>query len=606
VSVPLDLQAFTNFSGQNAQRDRPTEQILACPFETYLPSHPDFTMTSVAFPKSIFSNWAADLPRRACRTGESITMSSKARTWIGFRSAVAGMALHLILTLTPLSLASMVVLSVCAPSFGATAYYISKSSGLDSNTSAQAKSKATPWAHLPGMASCTSNCGSYTPTAGDTFILMGCDVWVNTDLPVLWNWSGASGSLITITVDKTWYNTSNCPSAWNRPVFDAQKTVLSPDVLFRAASSGNTSYVTLDNIEMRGLACAGTCSGTQNMVACYNNCTNWTFSNLYLHGWNIVTDGNCFLFQSAVTTTGTTFTQNVIDGSDATGALPPGATCNAIYPTLVTTTSNNVIHDLANGIVGHADSGGVATINGNLIYNIAQSNAGNHPNAMEIVGGGTYYIYNNVVHDAVGESLMFGNTGEVDYVWNNLWYNILGNTPEGPQTRGQTGITSTFWNNTIVPPSGGTCIQFSGQPGGSFTSITIENTHCISTGPFASGSFSGTAPILNNNVLMTPTIATAQGYTASQTYAYSPTSSGGGTVGAGKTICGVEKTCAGDLAALANDTVYSCTQQTVNGVVEVVCPARAVVPRPGDVGAFQYAAGGGAPAPPTSLAAVVQ
>ena len=38
-------------------------------------------MTSVAFPKSIFSELAANLPRHACRTGESITMSSK-RSWL--------------------------------------------------------------------------------------------------------------------------------------------------------------------------------------------------------------------------------------------------------------------------------------------------------------------------------------------------------------------------------------------------------------------------------------------------------------------------------------------------------------------------------------------
>ena len=34
-----------------------------CPFETYPPSPVLFTMTSVAFPKSIFSELAANLPR---------------------------------------------------------------------------------------------------------------------------------------------------------------------------------------------------------------------------------------------------------------------------------------------------------------------------------------------------------------------------------------------------------------------------------------------------------------------------------------------------------------------------------------------------------------
>ena len=56
-------------------------------------------------------------------------------------------------------------------------------------------SKTTAWAHLPGMASWT---GSHTPVSDDTFILRGCDVWTSADLPVLWNWSGSSGSPITI------------------------------------------------------------------------------------------------------------------------------------------------------------------------------------------------------------------------------------------------------------------------------------------------------------------------------------------------------------------------------------------------------------------------
>ena len=524
-------------------------------------------------------------------------VSSKERMWIGFRSRIPGIALLLMV--------AFVGLASAASAFASNTYYVSKSAGSDANAGT---SKSASWAHIPGMASCTGStkCGTYSPAPGDTFILMGCDVWTNSDLPVLWNWSGSSGSPITIGgEDKTWYNTTNCPSGWNRPVFDAGKVALSPNVLFRAASGGNTAYAILDSIEMRGLACTGSCSGSQNFIGCYENCTNWTFSNLYLHGWNIATDGNCNIFQGPPSSIGTVFTGNIIDGSDATGASPAGATCYAIYPSFVPTISNNVIHDLANGIVGSAGSGNSVVISGNLIYNIKESNAGSHPNALEFVGGGTYYVYSNVIHDNLGESLMFGNTGEVDYVWNNLWYNVLGNSPEGPQDSNETGITSTFWNNTIVPPSGGTCIQYSGQTGGSFNSITIESNHCISTGSVASSSFSGTSPTLNNNVLMSPTTAASQGYTSSQTYAYSPTAGTNGTVGKGKTICGVEKTCTGNFAALANDTNYACSQQTVNGVVQAVCPARPVVARQGSAGAYEYASGGSAPTAPTGLTAVV-
>ena len=501
---------------------------------------------------------------------------------------------------------ALVGLGSAASAFAANTYYVSKSAGSDTNTSTQAKSKGTPWAHIPGMASATSNLAAYTPIAGDTFILMGCDVWVSSDLPVSWKWSGSSGSPITITVDKTWYNTANCPSTWNRPIFNnASHTAYSPNALFNAASGGATSWIVFDNVELKGLACTGACSGLQVAIWCYNSCSNSTFSNNYLHAWNIATDGNCMLFGLGASSVSDTFTQNIIDGSDATGASPAGATCYAIYTDLPDVISNNVIHDLANGIVGASGASGSTVISGNLIYNIKESNAGSHPNAIEFVGGGTYYVYSNVIHDSLGESLMFGNTREVDYVWNNLWYNILGNTPEGPQDSNETGITSSFWNNTIVLSSAGTCIQYSGQPGGSFNSITIENNHCISTGSVASSSFSGTSPILNNNVLMSPATAASQGYTSSETYAYSPTASTSGTVGKGKTICGLEKTCTGSFAALASDTNYACSQQTVNGVVQAVCPARPVVARQGGVGAYEYASGGSAPTAPTGLTAVV-
>jgi hypothetical protein len=493
-------------------------------------------------------------------------------------------------------------LGSAASAFAQHTYYVSKTAGSDSN---QGTAKATPWAHLPGMASCTSNCSSYNPSPGDTFILKGCDVWTNSDLPVLWNWSGSSGGVITIGgEDQTWYNTTNCPSAWNRPVFDAQKQALNPDVLFRAASNGNTSYVTLDSIEMRGLYCSGSCSGAQNYVACYNNCTNWTFSNLYMHGWNIVTDGDCKLFQGAPDMAGTTVTQSIIDGSDATGASPTGGTCYAMYPSLPPTISNNVIHDVANGIVGSPATS--TAISGNLIYNIIESNAGSHPNVLESLGSGTWYVFNNVFHDFVGEAFFFGgnsgSSGGTQYVWNNIWYNSSGNPPEGDGGLG--GFSFYAWNNTVVPNKGQTCFLYSKDA--AFATVVIENNHCISTGSVSSASWGGTTPTLNNNVLMSPTTATTQGYTSSQTYAYSPTAGTNGTVGAGKTICGVEQNCTGNLAALMNDTAFSCTQQTVSGVVQAVCPARTVLPRPGDAGAYQYVAGDTQPNPPTNLTATVQ
>ncbi len=88
-----------------------------------------------------------------------------------------------------------------AGSSSATTYYIA-ANGSDSNSGT---SKTTPWAHLPGMATWS---GSHVPTAGDTFIFRGCDVWTNSNFPIQWNWSGSSSDPIIIDQDTTWFNTT--------------------------------------------------------------------------------------------------------------------------------------------------------------------------------------------------------------------------------------------------------------------------------------------------------------------------------------------------------------------------------------------------------------
>lgn len=101
-------------------------------------------------------------------------------------------------------------------------YYISKSLGSDSNSATQAQSNSAPWAHLPGMPSCASSCASYSPVAGDQFILYGGDTWGKTDLGVLWTWGGTSGKPIYIGVDQTWFNSSVCGLSWCRPIWNCQ------------------------------------------------------------------------------------------------------------------------------------------------------------------------------------------------------------------------------------------------------------------------------------------------------------------------------------------------------------------------------------------------
>ncbi len=98
-------------------------------------------------------------------------------------------------------------------------FYISKANGNDTNSGT---SEASPWAHLPGMPSCTANCASANPSAGEGFILRGGDTWTSGDLGISWNWSGNSSHPIYVGVDPGWYN-SSCGGSWCRPIFDCAR-----------------------------------------------------------------------------------------------------------------------------------------------------------------------------------------------------------------------------------------------------------------------------------------------------------------------------------------------------------------------------------------------
>jgi len=492
-------------------------------------------------------------------------------------------------------------------------YYVSKSTGSDSNGATQAQSKTSPWAHFPGMASCTSNCKSYSPLAGDRFILMGCDTWVNSDLPVNWNWSGTSGAPIYIGVDKTWYNATACPSGWNRPIWDAQKDVISGgNFFFYPSPSGSTNYVTLDNIEMTHLEItSGSYGSAIGWVGSASQ--GWTFSNNYIHAWDASAD-NCVLIQGTYegsTSQNDIYEDNVIDGSDATGPGMGGGvgTCYGFYTDYSgVKIVNNVIRYVVNPIVAYSGSNGLE-IGGNLIeYGQDSLGGANHCNMIEIVGGGTFYIHDNVIHDMAcngGEFLMLGNNGETSYVWNNIMYNISpGQPPSFPQTGGQGTIPGLyFYGNTIVTGTNMSCFNYSGQTGSTFTHLVMENNHCVTT---SESTYSGGASVTNlvqtPNTLMTPTTATSQGYTSSETYAYSPTKSSGGTVGAGTNLT---SSCSGNLSGLCNDTGYAVLYNSASQTVTV--PARTETARPTtgawDAGAYLFG-DDPPPDPPSELAAV--
>ena len=376
--------------------------------------------------------------------------------------------------------------------------------------------------------------------------------------------------------------------------------------------NSSTTGVVIDNIELKGFA---TVNG--RMIGCYNNCDNFTFKNNYFHAWHFTTDNQCEVFQLGSPTTGGLITQNVIDGSDRVGTSGSQGTCGGIFTTLPAVFSNNVIHDIPNAIVGYSNAGNTAVISGNLIYNSLESAGGaNHANTIETLGGGTYYIHDNVIRDDLqngGEVMMIGNSGETDYIWNNAFYNLgSGQPPNFPQTNNQGAIPGIhFWNNTIVALTQ-PCFFFSGQGGATFGTIDIQNNHCIGPSLYGAGA-TVTNLVTTPNLLQSSSQANANSsphfdqYTSSETFGYSPTASTNSTVGAGSNLT---SRCTGNNAGLCSDAVYACSQQTISGVIQVVCPARTANTRPSsgawDAGAYAYASGDPPPVPPSGLTAIVQ
>lgn len=672
MSVFFVLQAIPGWAGPFAKAAGHPHRDSHCPFETYRATPMPHTMDDVAFPESIFNAWAADLPRRACRIGESITMSSKARMWVGFRAAVPGIALIFLVTATGAGTA-----------LAATTHYIA-ANGSDSNNGT---TNTTSWQHAPGMPNCSASCASYTPQPGDKFIFRGGDTWhfgnssasPSTGGTMGWGvqgWSGSSGNPIYVGVDQTWYT----GGSWTRPIFDGDNALCNANTLgancFKgafgaggiyytnscayqvadAARGSNwqnvvlelsgTAYITVDNLEFRGL-CAGPTAGNdgQNSDAylTFSSTNNMTFEHLYIHGWSHVKfNPNCSGSQfpclnlSAFkggygvsgSTPGNNYLYNVVDGADAD---PDGAgVCyycdwyNTAYNyfgniTEGTPISPHVFHDNVmeywydpgdaashgNVFESHSEYQGINVFYDNVIRHIApdfHTQVGFWPQPCAKTGtigldcngsfATTDYFFNNIVYDADGS--LTGN-----------YFNIGQNANSGSQ--GPIVIFNNTWQ-VNDHNSNGTILQCNSTQ---IHPFTAANNHYVALGasPYSSPCSGGT---FFTEIAMTNQTATTDGYTQSETYALSPTSANSPTVGAGtseQSYCSTLSTSTDPLVQAAgtacqSDTTYACGY---NSDHTLTCPARTPNARGGnwDVGAYEYSSQGQPPNPPTGLTAVV-
>jgi hypothetical protein len=245
---------------------------------------------------------------------------------------------------------------------------------------------------------------------------------------------------------------------------------------------------------------------------------------------------------------------------------------------------NVVMHDTTGMIFpcGHGE------ISGNLLYNCGYPSfppgvTNEHADAIQVdAADGAFLIHDNVIHDTGSdsngnecESMLIGNSGETDYVWNNVLYNIHGNAVALVQDS-TVGKAAYIWNNTITGGQdfGGYCVR--AGHGGTWPTLAIQNNHCVSTAARVDDpALSASSKSVDHNVVQTPGAATAAGFSAASPFAYAPADPTVATVGAGVSLA---SWCTGTLASLCADTAYA--------------GLRTPIARPGvgawDVGAYAY------------------
>ncbi len=494
--------------------------------------------------------------------------------------------------------------------FAQSTHYIA-ANGSDANNGT---SKTAAWLHAPGMPSCANNCNSYAPAAGDQFIFRGGDTWHygnSAASPYVgsggwkWNWAGSSGNPIYIGVDQTWYS----GGSWTRPILNGDNPLTTSSVSScrydestLAFVSLNAQNVTFDNFEFQG----GCWHGTQNGygLCCMNyigkgapaNPVNIIIENVYMHGWSHVTfscgsggtSGNCDGAQGISGDShsnggqGNQIVGVVIDGSDSDPTSFSAVTwdCYDVH--------NSVIRYNSNGFVCN----NMHTFHDNLIEYISESSDGQtHSNGFEFNSewAGTNTVYNNLVRHSTAAVTGWVNPAQVDYHFNNVVYDDIGQSWDVDPTGGGTNMY--FYNNTIVGGGVGSS--------GSWEGVLNNNI-------FINGGVTGTPKSNSNATNWTTTQATNAGYTATNNYA--PTSGNCNgmlpcPVGSGANLTSSCST----VPALCSDTTNACTYNTSSHSIS--CPARSPLARPSsgnwDGGAYQYSSGM-RPAPPTNLTAVPQ
>lgn len=200
--------------------------------------------------------------------------------------AASRFALHVLILLSLLTIARTA---------RANTYYIDYASGSNSNPG----TKASPWKSHPFMqtgSACTGGVtgwSGWTHATGDHYIFKGGVTWPAACFTMNIPAGGNSSAQDYYGVDITWFN----GGSWTRPLWDMAYTNTVGDFIVEP-SSGNTGYMTFDNIEV-----------AHQLVTIYNNmfedfeafqfqngAPGTILENMYIHDWATntnLTAGSC-------------------------------------------------------------------------------------------------------------------------------------------------------------------------------------------------------------------------------------------------------------------------------------------------------------------------
>lgn len=439
---------------------------------------------------------------------------------------------------------------------GARIFYISYSTGNDSNNGT---SKSASWQHVPGMNGCTANCAAYSHVAGDRFVFEGGDTWPNNSFPIATR-SGTAASPDYYGVETDWH----AGSSFSQPVFDAGGANMTGSDSNAPGGAQDIfmdlrrqDYITIDDIAFDNFTASG-------LTSAYGSCAaiemagdqNITINRISIPNMTAVDGLSCFGVQGA---TYAPYSGNsIVENSYISGS----ANSYAIAILCVGNVENNTVDHM----IGEVYPCGHGTISGNLLENCGNPfPAGSstiHADAIQSdAADGTFYIHDNVIHDtgssASGEceSMLIGNPGETDYVWDNVLYNINGNPISLTQNFSSPGVAAYIWNNSIEGGFAGTeyCVR-AGHPA-TWTTIAIQNNFCVSKASAATDpGLSANSMAVDHNILLTPTQAASDGFgTTSTAFPYLPPPGSSPTAFAGLNFT---SDCGGGLPGLCVDTSF--------------------------------------------------